>query len=397
MISRQERRLELDKGELAQYLLSCFNASLKTNDESSLSNSYQIKIGDGYFDFIPNLPTSYQINSDFAAQLEGISAVGLYPYYTVFTNNGLQLVPTNSSDIHTARAVRVFLKKGIYEREIFDSVKDIPLLVKGDDIYFELQNGFYVCATKGIMTALTGRTSAGKTHCAIVLLELYKRTIKKLQTMSRYVDDGMSGITVVDPKLDKDLFYWTQKSKKESECQIQYLTPTDGENNLSFLDRCSRALKECIDVIHSRAHYKIIHSDARFIPRIFYCDEMMSLVSLQPTKTVKAWLGLIDQLTLMGRATNVVLIASSQTFPVNSSGSSGSVMSSSARDQLTLKILFSSHPSLEECRYLFKEVQHPENIVLNRDQYNFGIGIIEGPDGRVLPFSAPLIKEWRND
>lgn len=120
---------------------------------------------------------------------------------------------------------------------------------------------------------------------------------------------------------------------------------------------------------------------------------------MQSKKSIVTWESLLDQLFLMGRATNIVVIISSQNFKIGDSGSG--FISSSARDQLNLKILLSSHPSVSpsEGRFLFKD-EDVNSVVLNQDGNKFGIGIIEGPQAddpqsRILPFNSPIIQNFK--
>lgn len=69
------------------------------------------------------------------------------------------------------------------------------------------------------------------------------------------------------------------------------------------------------------------------------------------------------------------------------------VISSTARDSMGLRVVLSSNPSANDCRYLFKDFD-PSSIVIKRDEFPFGLGLIEQQsDGRIVPFLAPKIEK----
>ncbi|WP_283586951.1 hypothetical protein [Limosilactobacillus vaginalis] len=363
----------IDIEQISTYLESCLNSALSLNGESTLTNSFQIKFTDHYFDFIPYLPSTYALSGELAANIEMIATSALYPFFTVFPSNGPQYVRTGSNSFANARALRFFLKKGVYERLMFDRLSQVkPFMGNNGSWLFRLMRGYNYSPFKGSgMIGISGQSGSGKT-----ILSLYL-----LQNFISLPDNLKADLTIVDPKLDANLFSFARSHS------INYLTPGSDQNATSFLDEVSRALKRLVDEIHRRQRLLIKEPVKIFNPMIIYLDEALALTSSQTTKAKNAYLSLIDQVMLMGRATNCWLIISAQTWP------SGDVVSSSAREQLGLRILLSSAPSKENCRFLFKNLEHPENIVLNRDYFDRGLGIVQGIDGRVVPFNAPFIKD----
>lgn len=363
----------IDSDEISTYLESCLNSALALNGESTLTNSFKIKFTDHYFDFVPYLPAAYAISGELAANIEMIATSVLYPFYTVFPANGPQYVKTGSSNLANARALRFYLKKGVYERLQFDRLSQVRPFQGNDGKWlFRLMRGYNYNPFRGSgMIGISGQSGSGKTIFSIYLL----------QSFISLPDSLKADLTIVDPKLDSNLFRFSRSNS------VHYLTPGIDQNNTSFLDEVSRALKGLIDVIHERQHLLLKEPSKIFNPKIIYLDEALALTSSQTTKAKNAYLSLVDQIMLMGRATNCWLVISAQTWP------SGDVVSSSAREQLGLRILLSSAPSKEDCRFLFKNLEHPENIVLNHDYFDRGLGIIQGIDGRVVPFNAPFIKD----
>lgn len=352
------------------YLESCLNASLDLNGESTLTNSFKIHMTEHYFDFIPYLPATYVLNADLAGHIEQIAMSVLYPKYTVFPGQGLQFVDTKSEGMANARALRFYLKKGVYRRLSFDKLSQVqPFLShNGNSQIIRLMKGYNFNPLAGSgMVGISGRSGLGKTVFSIYLL-------KNLISMG-------ASLTVIDPKLDYNLHAFSEKYG------LEYVTPSLDENNTSFLDQVSRILKRLIDVIHQRQYMLIQNSQRDFKPEIVFIDEALALTSAQTTKAKNAYLALLDRIMLMGRATRCYLYVSAQSFGAND------VLSSAAREQLCLRIIFSNFPSKEDCRFLLKDLDDPRSIVLNRDEHHFGLGLAQGPDGRVVPFMAPYIAD----
>lgn len=362
----------MSNDEISTYLESCLNGALNLNGETTLTNSFKIKFTEHYFDFIPYLPSSYVVSGDLAAQIEQISMSVLYPFYTVFPANGPQFVRTKSENLADARALRFYLKKGVYERLHFENFSDVrPFQGNNGKWLFRLMKGYNYDPFRGSgMIGISGQSGSGKTIFSLYLLKNLVGLPQELRT----------NLTIVDPKLDSHLFHFAHSYN------VSYLTPGVGQNSTAFLDEVSRELKAMLDVIHLRQHELLQNSQKVFPPKVLYLDEALALTSSQTKKAKDAYLALVDQVMLMGRATNCWLVISAQTWP------SGDVVSSSAREQLGLRVLLSVAPSKEDCRFLFKNLEHPESIVLNRDGFDRGLGIIQGVDGRVVPFTAPFIR-----
>lgn len=363
----------MSNDEISIYLESCLNGALNLNGETTLTNSFKIKFTEHYFDFIPYLPSSYVVSGDLAAQIEQIAMSVLYPFYTVFSANGPQFVRTESKNLANARALRFYLKKGVYERLHFERLSEVqPFQGNNGSWLFRLMKGYNYNPFKGSgMIGISGQSGSGKTIFSLYLLENFISLPESLK----------ADLIIVDPKLDSNLYFFAKQN------EVTYLTPGAGQNSTSFLDEVSRELKKLLDIIHERQHMLLENPKNVFPPKIIYIDEALALTSSQTKKAKDAYLALVDQVMLMGRATNCWLVISAQTWP------SGDVVSSSAREQLGLRILLSSAPSKEDCRFLFKNLEHPENIVLNRDYFDRGLGIVQGIDGRVVPFNAPFIKD----
>lgn len=124
-------------------------------------------------------------------------------------------------------------------------------------------------------------------------------------------------------------------------------------------------------------------------------DEAYGLVNMNTSaKALKEYHQLINTLTLQARAVNIHLIICSQTLPVGSG--SDAALTSAARDQLSTRIVLSQRPTKEDCRFLMKSLENPENILIEHDEFDVGYGLVEMPDGQVYPLKTPYIRNLSN-
>ena len=88
--------------ELAQYLLQALNMGLGSimQGETSYTNSFDIKIMNDGFMFIPRLPAGYIIDDDLYQKIFLIANAALYPKYTVLKQNSAYFVALDTDDIH---------------------------------------------------------------------------------------------------------------------------------------------------------------------------------------------------------------------------------------------------------------------------------------------------------
>lgn len=345
--------------DLARRML---DSALSINDSSS-SHAYSVSCGENYIDIIFNVPTSFPIDEKLNQQILKILIGGFYPTLMIYSNNGPDFVDTKSGDFSTARALRYYFKVGQYQRLSFNNLTEtrmngtkIPLM-KGYD--------FDLFSASG-MVALSGASGNGKTQLLIYMLSAV------LNSMPKAV------IKIIDPKLDYALYSFA-KSRS-----LDYISP--GSNSNDFLVDVQSVLSNAIDEIHRRQQKIIKTGQINEPPYIVGLDEAMAIGATMDNKTAKQYQGLITQITLMGRSARVFLWTSAQTFDANS------VMSSSSRDQMAFKVVLSPNPSVNDCRYLFKDFD-PTTIVIGRDGFDKGLGIASTqPDNRVVPFMAPFIR-----
>ena len=136
------------------------------------------------------------------------------------------------------------------------------------------------------------------------------------------------------------------------------------------------------------------HPNAKFKHIFVSIDEMRALFEVSNRKLIESTFGLIDLITLKGRACGIHLICGSQNYL---SGRSDGCISTPARDNLTLRILLAPTVTAENARFLFKEIdqQQAESLIVDQDGYDqAGVGIISDVDRVIVPYKVPYLKRF---
>lgn len=346
---------------------SLLDAGLSLNGGSaSYAYTVRFNLDYGYVDVIFNRPTSFIIDKTLNENILKILVSGFYPYLTFFTNNGPEFVATGNNDFSTAMALRFRFKVGQFQRLKFERLSDARMV--GSKIPLMVGYDFDLKSSSG-MVALSGMSGTGKSTLALYMLAC---------ALNGSAEFPGAEITIIDPKLDVNLFRFAKKYS------VEYISPSGNDNE--YLNDVKGVLAQAIQLIEQRQKTMITTGKTNFPPKIIFIDEAMALTnSITENKKIKEYLALVTRVTLTGRSASVFLWVGSQTFEV------GSVMSSSSRDQMALKVLLSNNPDINDCRYLFKEFD-PSSVVLNRDNFEKGLGLASTqPDNRIVPFLAPYI------
>lgn len=340
-------------------------------DGGSASYAYNVRfnLDHGYVDVIFNRPTSFIIDKGLNENIMKIMVSGFYPYLTFFTNNGPEFVATGNDDFSTAMALRFRFRVGQFQRLHFERLSEARMV--GSTIPLMVGYNFDLKASSG-MVALSGMSGTGKSTLALYMLACVLRGSTEFPGAE---------ITIIDPKLDVNLFKFAKKYG------VEYISPSGNDNE--YLNDVKGVLAQAIQLVEQRQKAMIETGRTTFPPKIIFIDEAMALTnSITDNKKIKEYLALVTRLTLTGRSASVFLWVGSQTFEV------GSVMSSSSRDQMALKVLLSNNPNVNDCRYLFKDFD-PSTVVLNRDNFSKGLGLASTqPDNRIVPFLAPYVKNF---
>ena len=97
----------MTKRELEQYLLQSLNMGLGSlmQGETSYTNSFDCKIMDEGFLFLPRLPACYIIDDDLYQKIFLIANASLYPRYTLLKQNSAYFMALDTNDIHVQRGL----------------------------------------------------------------------------------------------------------------------------------------------------------------------------------------------------------------------------------------------------------------------------------------------------
>ena len=93
--------------KLEQYLLQSLNMALGSiiQGETSYTNSFDCKVQEDGFIFLPRLPAGYIIDDDLYQKIFLIANASLYPQFTVLKQNSAYFVPIDTTDIHIQRGL----------------------------------------------------------------------------------------------------------------------------------------------------------------------------------------------------------------------------------------------------------------------------------------------------
>ena len=119
----------MTKRELEQYLLQSLNMGLGSlmQGETSYTNSFDCKIMDDGFLFLPRLPAGYIIDDDLYQKIFLIANASLYPRYTLLKQNSAYFMALDTNDIHVQRGLFFPWKLGVSERLIISDL-DLSLI-----------------------------------------------------------------------------------------------------------------------------------------------------------------------------------------------------------------------------------------------------------------------------
>lgn len=374
MLEEQSQRNRDGTAELAEFLKSCIDTSINFDGSGISENGFDVQInyldnGRLEIDFIPFMPFAGLLNEGLYEQIGSILATALVPMATRITGAGMQVKPTGSTELSNARAfVYQFLvgnvqriKVDLFHVEVSNGV--IPLMLDS--------SGHIICGyntlTLNNMIGISGISGGGKTLMLLYLISCYLKL--------------GSEIVIIDPKTDQALYHYARKQN------LLYVSPAMGKSDLNFVSVLQRTLRGALNQIQERQQR--MAKDPSYTPRrlVIVLDELLSLIALiGTTKEGKEITGLITKLMVMGRSSNVSVIIASQQLNAN-------VLPTSCREQLSLRLQLTPNLNAKNCSFLFPTLEHPENIIIPKDKYQFGRGLVEVVDGsnQVLPFLSPLI------
>ena len=349
----------MTKKELEQYLLQSLNMGLGSimQEESSFNNSFDCKIMEEGFLFLPRLPASYIIDDDLYQKIFLIANASLYPRFTLLKQNTAYFMALETDDIHVQRGLFFPWRVGISERLVIYDLEEFSDNQKGYQI--PIMKNLTLDYNKVTSIAIAGNSGSGKSYALTYFLSLLK---------------NISKLIIVDPKFDTP-------SRWARGHGIPVLHPQKNRSKSDFVSEINENLSTCLNLIQQRQEILYDNPEHKFEHLTIVIDEVLAL-SEGVNKTIKdSFFSLLSQVSLLGRATSIHLLLVSQRFDYNT-------IPISVREQLNVLIQI-GNINKKTTQFLFPDLD-PEGIVIPIGK---GTGLIQIIDNehpyQVLPLLCP--------
>lgn len=349
----------MTNSQLALYLLQSLNMALgsQIEGETSYTNSFDVKVQEDGFLFLPRMPSGYIIDNDLYFKIFLIANACLYPRYTLLKQNSAYFVPINTDDIHTQRGLFFPWKTGISKRLV---IRDLDLFVASQkNPYIPIMENLKLNYDSVTSIAIAGNSGSGKSYALTYFLSMLK---------------PISDLIIVDPKFDTP-------SRWARENLIPVIHPERNRSKSDFVSEINESLSKTLNIIYERQAILYDNPQHQFSHLTIVIDEVLAL-SEGTNKNIKdSFFSLISQIALLGRATKVHLLLVSQRFDYQS-------IPVSVREQLNVLIQIGNINN-KTVQFLFPDLD-PEGIVIPLGK---GTGLIQIIDNehpyQVLPLLCP--------
>lgn len=345
--------------ELSLYILQSLNMALGSlmQGETSYTNSFDVKLENEGFYFIPRLPAGYIIDDELYQKIFLIANAALYPRYTLLKQASAYFVPLNTDDIHTQRALFFPWKLGISKRLIIPDLERFATSQTGTTV--PIMENLVIDYDKVTSIAIAGNSGSGKSYGLTYFLTMLKQ---------------VSDLILIDPKFDTPS-RWARANN------IQSIHPEMNRSKSDFVSEINEALSQSLNLINQRQSILFDNPEHKFSHLTIVIDEVLA-ISEGVNKAIKdSFFSLLAQIALLGRATKVHLLLVSQRFDYNS-------IPVSVREQLNVLIQIGNINS-KTVQFLFPDL-NPEGIVIPIGK---GTGLIQVIDNenpyQVLPLLMP--------
>ncbi|KWT46553.1 cell division protein FtsK [Lactococcus lactis subsp. lactis] len=345
--------------QLALYILQSLNMALgaQMQGETSYTNSFDVKVEQEGFYFIPRLPAGYIIDDDLYQKIFLIANAALYPRYTLLKQASAYFVPLNADDIHVQRALFFPWLKGISERFV---LPDLAFWAASQLKYkIPIMENLTIDYNKVTSIAIAGNSGSGKSYALTYFLTMIK---------------PFSDLILIDPKFDTPS-RWAKVN------DVKVIHPEMNRSKSDFVSEINEALSKSLTLITQRQAVLYDHPEHEFTHLTIVIDEVLA-ISEGVNKAIKdSFFSLLSQIALLGRATKVHLLLVSQRFDFNT-------IPVSVREQLNVLIQIGNINS-KTIQFLFPDL-NPEGIVIPIGK---GTGLIQVIDNehpyQVLPLLIP--------
>lgn len=325
--------------------------------ETSYTNSFDCKIMEEGFLFLPRLPASYIIDDDLYQKIFLIANASLYPRFTLLKQNSAYFMALETDDIHVQRGLFFPWRVGISERLVISDLEEFSDNQKGHLI--PIMKNLTLDYNKVTSMAIAGNSGSGKSYALTYFLSLLK---------------NISDLIIVDPKFDTP-------SRWARAHGIPVLHPQKNRSKSDFVSEINENLSTCLNLIQQRQEILYDNPEHKFEHLTIVIDEVLAL-SEGVNKTIKdSFFSLLSQVSLLGRATSIHLLLVSQRYDYNT-------IPISVREQLNVLIQI-GNINKKTIQFLFPDLD-PEGIVIPIGK---GTGLIQIIDNehpyQVLPLLCP--------
>lgn len=348
------------KHDIENYLLQALNMALQINGETSYTNSFNVKVIDDGFFFIPRIPASYIVDDELYQKIYLICNTALYPDYSLLKQTGAYFVPLNTEDIHVKRALFFPWSKGIAKRIVIKDIEQFVSKLNMNEI--PVMENLKINYNRVTSIAIAGNSGSGKSYFLTYLLNVLKRN---------------SGLVIVDPKYD-------EPSRWGRDNGVVVIAPNESRSKSDFVSVVNNELSKCLELISKRQQVLYNNPKADFEHYTVVIDELLALSEgvIKPIR--EAFNSLLIQIALLGRATKVHLILLSQRFDSNA-------MPVSCREQMNVLIQVGNINS-KTTQFLFPDLDL-KGIVIPQ---GIGTGLIQIIDSehpfQIVPLLTPTYK-----
>lgn len=347
--------------EIEMYLLQALNMALQINGETSYTNSFNVKVIDKGFFFIPRLPATYIIDNDLYQKIYLICNAALYPDYTLLKQAGAYFVPLDTDDIHIKRAFFFPWNEGISKRLIIQDIEQFVSKLEPNKI--PIMKHLEINYDRVTSVGIAGTSGGGKSYFLTYILNVLVR---------------FSDLVIVDPKFDAP-------SRWGRDNNVKVIAPRDNSSKSDFVSAVNSELSKCLDLISKRQQILYNNPQAELKHYTIVIDELLAL-SEGVTKSIKdSFFSLLIQTALLGRSTKIHLLLVSQRFDSSS-------IPISCREQMNVLIQVGNINS-KTTQFLFPDLDL-KGIVIPQ---GIGTGLIQVIDSehpfQIVPLLTPTFYE----
>ena len=193
--------------------------------ETSYTQSFDCKVGEKGFLFIPRLPSGYVIDNELYQTIFLIANAALYPRYTLLKQNSAYFVPFETDDIHTQRGLYVPWIKGISKGLVMSDVEQLANSNLGTTI--PIMENLVIDYEKVTSIAIAGNSGSGKSYALTYFLSMLK---------------PISDLIVIDPKFDTQS-RWARFN------DIKVIHPEQNRSKSDFVSQINEELSDCLQLI----------------------------------------------------------------------------------------------------------------------------------------------------